>query len=80
MPPFSGLIPPPAKLKIKIRIEPSARLCYNTRTGMTLDKLREQIDGIDAQMVELLKQRAACVHQVGEIKHADGAPTFVPER
>ncbi|MBR5880036.1 MAG: chorismate mutase, partial [Akkermansia sp.] len=47
---------------------------------MTLDELRDRIDGIDAQLVELLKQRAACVHQVGEIKHASGAPTFVPER
>ena len=47
---------------------------------MTLDELREKIDGIDAQLVELLKQRASCVHQVGEIKHASGAPTFVPER
>lgn len=47
---------------------------------MTLDELRDKIDGIDAQLVELLKQRAACVHEVGEIKHASGAPTFVPER
>ena len=50
------------------------------RAGMTLDELRDKIDGIDAQLVELLKQRAACVHEVGEIKHASGAPTFVPER
>lgn len=47
---------------------------------MNLDKLREEIDRIDAQLVELLKQRAACVHQVGEAKRASGAPTFVPER
>ena len=47
---------------------------------MGLDELRKEIDSIDAQIVELLKQRARCVHGVGEIKKADGAPTFVPER
>ena len=64
----------------KIRVEPQALLWYNPRTGMSLDKLRQEIDSIDAQLVELLKQRAACVHQVGEIKKSTGAPTFVPER
>ena len=64
----------------KIRVEPRALLWYNSRTGMSLDKLRQEIDSIDAQLVELLKQRAACVHQVGEIKKSTGAPTFVPER
>ena len=47
---------------------------------MNLDELRQGIDKIDAQLVELLKQRALLVHQVGETKHATGAPTFVPER
>lgn len=47
---------------------------------MTLEELRQQIDYIDAQLVELLKQRAACVHEVGEIKKETKAPTFVPER
>lgn len=47
---------------------------------MNLDELRQGIDSIDAQLVELLKQRAALVHQVGETKRASGAPTFVPER
>ena len=47
---------------------------------MTLDELRQGIDTIDAQLVELLKQRAALVHEVGEIKKASNSPTFVPER
>ena len=47
---------------------------------MNLDELRQGIDAVDAQLVELLKQRAAYVHQVGELKKASGAPTFVPER
>ena len=47
---------------------------------MNLDELRQGIDNVDAQLVELLKQRAAYVHQVGELKKASGAPTFVPER
>ncbi len=47
---------------------------------MNLDELRQGIDSIDAQLVKLLKQRAALVHRVGEAKRAMGAPTFVPER
>ena len=47
---------------------------------MNLDELRQEIDRIDAQLIELLKQRAACVHQVGDTKRASGAPIFVPER
>lgn len=47
---------------------------------MNLDELRHEIDCIDAQMVELLKKRASCVHEVGAIKRGSGAPTFVPER
>ena len=47
---------------------------------MNLDELRQGIDSIDAKLVELLKQRAALVHRVGETKRATGAPTFVPER
>ena len=46
----------------------------------TLNELRTEIDRVDAQLVELLKERAACVHEVGLLKQAEGAPTFVPER
>ncbi len=47
---------------------------------MTLAELRQEIDSIDAQIVTLLKQRAHCAHEVGNIKRAAGAPIFVPER
>lgn len=47
---------------------------------MTLAELRENIDGLDSQIVELLKQRAAFVHEVGAIKAKDNNPIFVPER
>ena len=47
---------------------------------MDLGKIREEIDCIDAAIVELLKQRMECVHRVGEAKNATGAPLFVPER
>lgn len=36
-----------------------------------LDKLRQQIDAIDAQMQELLTQRALCAQQVAEVKLKD---------
>lgn len=47
---------------------------------MTLDELRQEIDRIDAQIVELLKQRMGCVHAVGEIKKDTNSHIFVPER
>ena len=47
---------------------------------MTLDELRQEIDRIDAQIVELLKQRMQCVHAVGEIKKGANSHIFVPER
>ncbi len=47
---------------------------------MNLSELRDEIDRIDAQLVELLKERSACVHEVGQLKKADNAPVFVPER
>lgn len=47
---------------------------------MDLDELRKEIDSIDAQLVELLKQRARCVHEVGSHKRQNNAPIFVPER
>lgn len=45
-----------------------------------MDELRTEIDRIDAQLVGLLHERAACVHEVGQLKKDNHAPTFVPER
>ena len=47
---------------------------------MNLDQLRDEIDRIDAGIVDLLHRRAACVQQVGQLKKQTGAPLFVPER
>ena len=42
--------------------------------------LREQIDGLDKQLLELLNQRARVAEQVGEIKRTEGTPFFRPDR
>jgi chorismate mutase/prephenate dehydrogenase len=45
-----------------------------------LDILRNQIDFIDSQLVELLAQRSALTKQVGDFKTQSGLPIYVPER
>jgi chorismate mutase/prephenate dehydratase len=42
--------------------------------------LRDQIDGLDKQLLELLNQRARVAEKVGEIKRAEGTPFFRPDR
>ena len=42
--------------------------------------LRDQIDGLDAQLLTLLNQRAHVAEQVGAIKRRDGTPFFRPDR
>lgn len=46
----------------------------------TLAQLRELIDGVDAQLIELLNKRAGFANEVGEIKKIEGSPVFRPER
>jgi chorismate mutase/prephenate dehydrogenase len=46
----------------------------------TLDELREQIDSVDSQLVNLLAQRAALTAKVGEYKSQVGMPIYVPAR
>ena len=45
-----------------------------------LKPLREQIDAIDAQMLDLLNQRARVAQAVGHVKAETLAPVFRPER
>lgn len=45
-----------------------------------LQPLREQIDSIDAQLLELLNRRAGLAQQVGHVKAETNAPVFRPER
>jgi chorismate mutase / prephenate dehydratase len=47
---------------------------------MDLAELRQQIDALDEQIVELLNRRAQVVVQVGKIKNAGGAPIYSPDR
>ncbi|KRB92847.1 prephenate dehydratase [Noviherbaspirillum sp. Root189] len=50
---------------------------------MTDDKLkplREQIDAIDAQLLDLLNRRALIAQEVGHVKAETNAPVFRPER
>jgi len=47
---------------------------------VTLEELRQQIDEIDGQVLELLNRRAQCAKAIGEIKHSTNAVYYVPER
>jgi chorismate mutase/prephenate dehydratase len=45
-----------------------------------LQNIREEIDGIDRQVVNLLSRRAALAQAIGKLKGQDGRPFFTPER
>jgi chorismate mutase/prephenate dehydratase len=45
-----------------------------------LSIIRQELDGIDAQLVELLNQRATLAQEVGRQKELDQKPFFTPER
>ncbi|RJG04030.1 prephenate dehydratase [Noviherbaspirillum sedimenti] len=45
-----------------------------------LKPLREQIDAIDAQILDLLNRRARVAEEVGHVKAETNAPVFRPER
>lgn len=45
-----------------------------------LNPIREQIDQVDQQLIELLSKRLSLVAEVGEIKHRHGLPIYAPER
>ncbi len=47
---------------------------------MPLTAIRKKIDAVDAQLLALLNERAALVHEVGEIKKQNGGPIFAPDR
>lgn len=49
-------------------------------TDPALQGLREQIDGLDSQLLDLLNRRARVAEQVGEIKRREGTPFFRPDR
>lgn len=45
-----------------------------------MEKLRRQIDQLDAQILELLNKRAKCVLKIGAIKQKKQTQVFVLER
>jgi chorismate mutase/prephenate dehydrogenase len=48
--------------------------------GPALEQLREQIDSVDRQLVELLAQRQLIIQRVAEVKHQHSLPTSHPAR
>ena len=55
----------------------------NTPAGdanASLAPLRQQIDALDRQILDLLNQRARVAEKVGEVKRAEGTPFFRPDR
>jgi chorismate mutase-like protein len=47
---------------------------------MTLEELRNQIDILDRQLVELLSERARAAQMVGHLKASTSLPVYEPER
>ncbi|MCC6694733.1 MAG: prephenate dehydratase [Candidatus Hydrogenedentes bacterium] len=47
---------------------------------MSLEELRAKIDALDAQILQLLNERAKCALAIGEIKRNHNAQYYVPER
>ena len=48
--------------------------------GMTLEELRDQIDALDRQLVELLSERARAAQMIGHLKVATSLPVYEPLR
>ncbi len=47
---------------------------------MSLDELRETIDEIDIQIVDLINRRAQVAHEIGKLKNKDGDTIYKPHR
>lgn len=48
--------------------------------AVELNELRDQIDAVDKQILDLLAQRLALVEKVGEVKSKHGLPIYAPDR
>ncbi|MBV7314214.1 bifunctional chorismate mutase/prephenate dehydrogenase [Shewanella sp. NIFS-20-20] len=49
-------------------------------TTEALEHLREQIDGVDKELLALVRRRLDLVARVGMVKHQAGLPIYAPER
>jgi len=47
---------------------------------VSLPEIRRKIDAVDEQLIALFNERADLVHQVGEVKRAEGTEIYAPER
>ena len=45
-----------------------------------MNKLRNRIDKLDAELLELLNERAKCVMEIGAIKQKEQTEVVVPQR
>ncbi|MDP6654759.1 MAG: chorismate mutase [SAR324 cluster bacterium] len=45
-----------------------------------MEKLRERIDELDAELLALLNERAKCVMKIGVIKQKEKTEVLVPQR
>ena len=48
--------------------------------AVELNELREQIDSVDKQILNLLAERLSLVEKVGEVKSQHGLPIYAPDR
>ncbi len=56
------------------------RFEMSEKTTAELEKLRGLIDGVDQELLKLLRQRLDLVAQVGAVKHNAGLPIYAPQR
>jgi chorismate mutase len=54
--------------------------CGEPVTPDTIDDLRDRIDALDEQLVQLLNQRATCALQIGHLKQRLGVQIYQPSR
>ena len=59
---------------------PEGKTWGHHEDGMTLEELRDQIDALDRQLVELLSERARAAQMIGHLKVATSLPVYEPAR
>src|SRR4051812_22701176 len=59
---------------------PARRNRVTRNPAMNLGPIREQIDALDKQLVELLNQRLALAAEIGKVKRSAGGQIYVAER
>ena len=45
-----------------------------------LNNLRQEIDALDRELIQIFAKRLELVTQVGEVKHEKGLPIYAPDR